>query len=347
MEKVETPEFLQRPGVLFDVRSPSEHLHGHIPGSVSFPLFNDEERALVGTTYKQKSREQALELGINLVGPRCGELVRTAKALLSQTQNPTAKVHCWRGGMRSGFIAQLLEWAGIKAITLSGGYKTFRHWVLATIAQPLRLFVIGGLTGSGKTRILHALQRRGEQILDLEALAVHRGSAYGNIPGKPQPTTEQFENELAMACHALDPIRPVWVEGESRMIGHCKIPDAFFAAMQAAPYFQVQRPLQERLEVIQGDYNTLPAEHLIDATRRIEKQLGPERTQEVIRAIQDNLFHGKGKAPDFFVESVLAYYDKTYAHTIGRRHKPPIPVEGIGWSEEVWAEKLVTISLGL
>lgn len=343
MEKVQVTDFIRRGGVILDVRSPGEYLHGHIPNGVSFPLFSDDERALVGTTYKQKSREDAVELGVDLVGPRCGDMVRAAK----KHEASLYKVHCWRGGMRSGFVAQLLTWSGLPTITLEGGYKTFRRWVLETLEKPLHLLVVGGLTGSGKTRILHALQARGEQTIDLELLACHKGSAYGGIPGKPQPTTEQFENDLAVAIDALDGSRPVWVEGESRMIGRCKIPDPLYNAMQAATYFQVKRPLQERLQVIHEDYNAYPREHLIASTRRLEKQLGRDRTEQVIKAIDQNLFHGASKAPDFFVESVLAYYDKTYEHTIARRQRPPVPIEGAGWSEDLWAEKLIAISPGL
>ncbi len=182
---------------LLDVRSPGEYAQGHVPGALSFPLFSDAERATVGTIYKQQSRDLALETGLELVGPKLGGFVREARTLAPQGQ---VVVHCWRGGQRSGSMAWLLRQGGLDVWTLEGGYKAYRTWVLAELAaQQYSLYIIGGRTGTGKTKILHALRQMGEQVVDLEGLACHKGSAFGFIGELPQPTVEQFENDLHAA----------------------------------------------------------------------------------------------------------------------------------------------------
>jgi len=331
------------PGVIFDVRSPGEYQQGRIPGSISLPLFSNEERAKVGTTYKQINREAAVELGIEIAGPKAINIVGTAKKAVQarSPNNLVAKVYCWRGGMRSHAIATLLSAAGISSITLQGGYKTFRRWCLETLKRPQNLVIIGGRTGTGKTAILHALQNQGEQVLNLEALACHRGSAYGIIPGEQQPSTEQFENEIAWQWNGFNPQKPVWIEGESRLIGKCKIPDALFYQMTQAPIFLVDRPLEERLDIIYRDYHGLSEEQLITATQNIAKKLGSERAQKIITAIRSKTLHRRdAQAVDFFVESILSYYDKTYHHAIHRCQQPLYTITGQGWSDEQWAEVL-------
>ncbi|WP_416670847.1 tRNA 2-selenouridine(34) synthase MnmH [Egbenema bharatensis] len=176
--------FLTTPGIILDVRSPAEYEQGHIPGAVSFPLFSNEERAIVGTCYKQQGREQAIELGFEIAGPKCAEFVRRAKGL---APDRLVRVHCWRGGMRSEAIAWILKMAGLRVSVLEGGYKSFRRWVLSCFDQPKPILILGGMTGAGKTVILQELAVRGAQVLDLEALANHRGSSYGNLGLPPNP----------------------------------------------------------------------------------------------------------------------------------------------------------------
>ena len=307
-------DFLLEPAPTFDVRSPAEYIQGHIPGSKSFPLFTNEERSQIGTAYKKQSRQQAVELGLILVQPKIESLLERASSLLTIS----GKVLCWRGGMRSGFTARLLELAGYQIHTLQGGYKTFRRWALQRLKSvsasnfPASLFILGGLTGSGKTAVLQALQKAGEQIIDLESLANHRGSSFGGIGLSDQPTQEQFENELAMGLQKLDWSKPVWMEDESRLIGRCHLPLALFECMQQAPLFFLQCSLNRRLENLLHQYGQAPKEQLLGATRRIAKRLGSQRTKET-----EQLFE-KGEIEEAF-EQLLSYYDKTYQHQLSKR----------------------------
>ena len=197
-------EFLDKAQTLpiIDVRSPGEYQHAHIPGAISIPLFDNDERAQVGTKYKNAGKDSAVLLGLSLVGPKLADFVKQSKKL-----NPQGKevlVHCWRGGMRSSSFAWLLDTAGLTASTLVGGYKAYRNTVLSAFSEPHNLIILGGKTGSGKTDILKELARQGEQIIDLEGLANHKGSTYGAIGQAPQPATEQFENLVHQQWRQLD-----------------------------------------------------------------------------------------------------------------------------------------------
>ncbi|MBK9737182.1 MAG: tRNA 2-selenouridine(34) synthase MnmH [Saprospiraceae bacterium] len=185
---------------MIEVRSPSEYIHAHIPGAISIPLFSDEERAVVGTIYKQESREAAIKTGSDYFGPKMRNIVEQVEMLTSNTthqSNKTILVHCWRGGMRSGAIAWLLDLYGFKVYLLIGGYKKFRNWVLTQFDIPYPFNVLAGYTGSGKTKLLTSLENQGFKIIDLEGLAKHKGSAFGNIGMPEQPSQEMLKNLLA------------------------------------------------------------------------------------------------------------------------------------------------------
>ena len=326
-----TAEFLAAPGILLDVRSPAEHTQGHIFSASGFPLFTDAERAEVGTCYKQQGRDAAVELGLAIVGPKLAQFVATAKALVPDR---VVRLYCWRGGMRSGSMAWLLETAGFDVMLLEGGYKAFRHWVRSTLAIPKPILTLGGMTGTGKTAILNALADRGEQILDLEALANHRGSSYGSLGLPPQPSTEQFENLIAAAWASFDPQRPVWIEAESRQVGTCRVPAELFVPMMAAPVLQVERSRAERIALLLKDYGTADPDHLVAATERLRKRLGSDRTQEAVTFIrQGNLAAA--------IELVLDYYDKTYVYDLKRRDVPIYPVNVMDRSANESATLLV------
>ncbi|MEM1252416.1 MAG: tRNA 2-selenouridine(34) synthase MnmH [Cyanobacteria bacterium P01_H01_bin.21] len=314
-------EFWQAPGPILDVRSPGEYTQGHLPGAVSFPLFSDDERAQVGTCYKQKGKETAIELGLELVGPKMAGLVKQAKALAPKRQ---VRVHCWRGGMRSSSVGWLLETSGLEVNLLSGGYKTFRRWVRTTLATSRPLVVVGGMTGTGKTDILHALRDSGEQVLDLEGLANHRGSSYGALMLPPQPSTEQFENLIAQQWMEFDPQRPVWVEAESRRVGTCRVPDEIVDQMEAANTLEVIRSEAERLDILVGIYGQAAPEGLIAATERLRKRLGGLRTQKAVEHIK------RGELASA-AAIILTYYDRTYRHDLVRRNKqiPPVDVSNM------------------
>lgn len=322
--------FLFNPGVILDVRSPGEYTQGHIPGAINLPLFNDSERASVGTTYKTKGHEEAVELGLKFAGPKLSEFVQHAKKFVG---TGVAKVHCWRGGMRSSSMAWLLRTAGLKAVTLNGGYKSFRKWVLDIFSETRSINIIGGLTGSGKSSILQIMKESGEQILDLEYLAKHRGSSFGMIGMPRQPTVEQFENELAMQWASFDSKYPIWIEDESRRIGTCTIPHHLFNQMMTAPMFLIERPFLERVQHLIDVYGCAPKDELILATQRISKRIGGERTQEVIQYLEEGLLE---KA----VEVILKYYDATYQYGITRRHQPIFYLQGESLSNLEWVKKI-------
>ncbi len=303
-------EWLALTTPIIDVRSPGEFARGHIPGAHSLPLFTDEERAIVGTLYKQQGRDAAVLEGLRIVGPKLASIVEQARALAPDGR---IRVHCWRGGERSGSVAWLLDKSGFPEVqTLRQGYKAFRHLVLASFADPVELRVLGGYTGTGKTETLGHLRERGQQVVDLEALAHHKGSSYGAIGEAPQPTTEHFENLLWHALRALDPARPIWVEDESLMIGRTKIPDAFFAQMRGAILFFADMPVEERASRLVADYGKYPKEQLAEATKRIERRLGPQHCKAALAALE---------ADDLLTVAMitLGYYDKTYSRGASQR----------------------------
>jgi len=334
--QVSISDFLTAAGPILDVRSPGEFEQGHIPGAISFPLFSNEERAQVGTCYKQQSREQAVELGFDLVGPKLGDFIRQAKAILRErgcANASTVRIHCWRGGMRSSAIAWALNLAGFHTTTLQGGYKSFRQWVRSTLATPKQIVLLGGMTGTAKTDILHALIEQGEQVLDLEGYANHRGSSYGALCLPPQPSTEQFENLLARQWHSFDAQQPTWIEAESRRVGSCRIPAELFDQMEAAFALEITRPVAERVALLVKIYGQANTEELVAATERIRKRLGGQRTQDAIAAI---------KAGDLTtaVTITLDYYDRTYRYGLEQRDHPVPEVNVSGLSPQQAAKHL-------
>lgn len=327
---VELTDFLNLSGTIIDVRSPGEFFHGHMPGAINLPLFTDAERAVVGTIYKQTGREAAVEQGLELAAPKLCEFVQQAKHFVGKG---LAKIHCWRGGMRSSSMAWLLQTAGLKTVTLSGGYKAFRKWTLNSFAIKRQIVLVGGLTGSGKTDILKALKRNGEQVLDLESLANHRGSSYGMLGLPSQPSCEQFENAIALQWASFDSNRPIWIEDESRLIGSCKIPDAIFLQMRLAPLIVIEKPISERIQQLMLDYGKSNTADLIQATERIAKKLGSKRTKEVISQIKSGYLE---KA----MEIVLEYYDSAYLERLSERQQPVSKIYKESFSCEDWAKML-------
>ncbi len=293
--------------MMLDVRSPAEYAQGHIPGALNLPLFTDEERARVGTLYKQQGPEPAFLLGLRLVGPKLEDFVRAARKVAPYRR---LAVHCWRGGQRSQSMAWLFRQAGFEVATLEGGYKRYRQHVLEGFERRrLPLIVIGGKTGAGKTKVLRALQRMGEQVLDLEALAHHKGSSFGSIGETPQPTTEQFENDLFDAIERLDPCRRVWVENESRSIGRVYLPMGLWSQKQTAPLLNIEVPHERRIQNLIDDYASAPLDDLRAAFVRLEKRLGGLRLKTALEALQRRDFATAA-------EMALAYYDKTYRYEL-------------------------------
>ncbi|MXW12008.1 MAG: tRNA 2-selenouridine(34) synthase MnmH [Synechococcus sp. SB0668_bin_13] len=326
--------FLKAGGPLLDVRSPGEFARGHIPGAHNLPLFSDEERAAVGTLYARRGRRAAVRHGLELVGPRLAALAEQAAALAAA--EASLRMHCWRGGLRSSSTAWLLETYDLPCILLDGGYKAFRRWLRQALDQPRPVVLLGGHTGSGKTDVLHALRSAGAQTLDLEGLARHRGSSFGGLGQPCQPTTEQFENDIAMALQAVSPHRVLWIEAESVQVGRCRIPSELFHQMQQAPLVELQRPEQERLDHLLATYGPMPRQGLMEATRRIGKRLGPQRTQQAVEAIAaGNLRRA--------CQVILDYYDRTYAHGLARSPHTPVPLVRTGESSTAVAQRLLAM----
>lgn len=238
-----------------DARSESEFAEDHLPGAVNWPSLNDEERALVGTIYKQVSPFEARKKGAALVSANVSRHID--RELLDKPKSWQPLVYCWRGGKRSGSLALVLDQIGFKVSLVEGGYKAFRGAVLEQLpelAQRLSYRVVCGPTGSGKTRLLHALAAAGAQVLDLEGLAHHRSSVLGLIPGEPQPSQKAFDTRVWDALRRFDPARPVYVESESKKVGNVTVPESLMTAMRASPCLRVELSDDERVRLLLEDY---------------------------------------------------------------------------------------------
>ena len=306
---------------IIDVRSPAEFEHGHIPGAINIPLFSNDERAHVGTVYKQQSKERAIKIGLEYVTPKLESFINN-----SQKIAPLGKVtvHCWRGGMRSSSFAQHLIESGFNDVrVIIGGYKAYRSHVLNKLATPINLKVLGGYTGSGKTHILNELKKRGKQVLDLEGLANHKGSAFGGIGQAIQPTVEQFENNLFNEWKKLNLHEPIWVEDESHNIGRAKIPMQFFKQMRDAKLYFIDIPKNERAKHLVTEYASCNSQLLAESIQNISKRLGGLNVKNSIELLENENYYEVAKIS-------LSYYDKSYLKGMNNRNsedviKIPLP----------------------
>ncbi len=301
---------------VFDTRSEGEYAHAHIPGAYSLPIFNNNERAKIGTIYKQECKQLAVKTGLTYFGKNLTHYINQVEQILTNlniSSTKTILVHCWRGGMRSSAMAWLLSFYGFDVIMLNGGYKAYRNWVLAQLALPFKFNALGGLTGSGKT---HALQKlaKNTPVIDLEALALHKGSAFGALNMPKQPTQEFFENRLVQALQPYYSIneqgmlvqpKTIWIENESQRIGHLNLPKAFYQTLLNARLYITEVSFNTRLKNILNEYGKIDKTELSDAIYRIQKRLGGLATTQAIHALQQQ-----------DIEScftiLLNYYDKAY-----------------------------------
>lgn len=336
VQKISIEQFLSlsREYPVLDVRSPGEYKHAHIPNAYSLPLFSDEERKAVGTAYKQQSREEAIKIGLDFFGVKMKKMVEEAEKIVGSMQPANHKlppinpvlVHCWRGGMRSAAVAWLLDLYGFKVHLLVGGYKAYRKWVLAQFEKEYNFNIIGGYTGSGKTLLLHELKKQGQTILDLEALACHKGSAFGALGEKEQPGQELFENLLAQSLNDAhwslaaenaspnntQPPTSIYIEDESQRIGNLQLPMPLWYTMRKSPVYFLDIPFNERLKYITAEYGKFEKETLVNAIIRIQKRLGGLETKNAINHLLEN------KHEDCF-RILLAYYDKWYTKGLYNR----------------------------
>lgn len=293
-----------------DVRTPSEFKQGHIPGAINIPIFSDSERVEIGTAYKHNGKISATLIGLEKVGPKMRILAEQA---IKYAKDGKLLVHCWRGGMRSESMAWLFEKAGVECFVLNGGYKAYRRYAKNQLSRKSKMIILSGSTGSGKTDILKALQSQGEQIIDLEGLAHHKGSAFGSIGEPEQVSTEQFENNLYHEYAQLELNKPIWVEDESRSIGKNFIPEEFYVQMRNAQVLKISLPKEVRVKRLVEEYTHTDKEVLIFHLNRIKKRLGPNQTKLSIEAVEKNDMTTA-------VDLTLSFYDKAYEYGLSKRN---------------------------
>ncbi|HEX2536410.1 MAG TPA: tRNA 2-selenouridine(34) synthase MnmH [Chitinophagaceae bacterium] len=312
INRVDIETFLQLTEThpVFDVRSEGEYAHARMPGALSLPLFSNEERKVIGTQYKQESVQQAIKTGLRYFGPKLVPMVEVVERMVEERgSGKEVAVYCWRGGMRSGAVAWLLDLYGFQVHTLAGGYKAFRRWALKQFGREYPLQLLSGYTGSGKTETLLQWQREGRLVIDLEGLAGHKGSAFGNIGLPPQPSQEQFENSLAMELRKVmarcGPGDSIWVEDESQRLGTVNLPLTFYRHMRTRPVHFREVSFEERLQRIVSEYGKAETERLIHAILRIRKRLGGLDAKNAVNHLME------GQIEDCF-RILLRYYDKQY-----------------------------------
>ncbi len=309
--KLEIEDFLEKSKELsiIDVRTSAEFEQGHIPGAINIPLFTNEERAIVGAIYKKKTKKLAVLEGLKFVGPKMYDFAVKAQKLAKDNK---ILVHCWRGGMRSASMAWLFETTGLQADTLEGGYKAYRSFIRKALSRNQKIHVLGGMTGSNKTDILKVMMEMGEQVIDLEGEARHRGSSFGQIGLEPQPTNEQFENNIAKLWLELDPEKVLWLEDESRAMGRVRIVEDMFDLIRKSPLIILQKTKQMRINHLVDEYAELDKGELENAIKRIEKRIGGLNLKMALEALRNDDFAEVANL-------TLNYYDKTYTYGIEQR----------------------------
>lgn len=295
--------------VILDVRSPAEFEKGHIPGANSFPLFTDEERAEVGTLYSKSGREAAFFAGLDIVGPKMSMFVKKALRL---APHHCLLIHCWRGGMRSASMGWLLQSAGFDVMLLDGGYKSYRAYIREAFRIPAKLLVLSGMTGCGKTEILHEIMKTGAQMLDLEGVANHKGSVFGHLGQEPQPSTEQYENNLAQIWRSFDFSKPIWIEDESRNVGAVNIPEPLYTSMSKANVIRIDFPKDYRVNRLVAEYADIDDEAIAESLVKIKEALGSKKVQDLLLLLSYQQY-------SFFVKKILYYYDESYDYCLKRK----------------------------
>ena len=310
-QKICVTEFLARAVDIpvVDVRSPSEYSYGHIPGAKNIPLFSDYERDAVGKLYKAAGREAAILRGLEMCGPDLHSKLNDAVTL---SRDGRLLVHCWRGGMRSEAMAWLFSLAGLECQILNGGYKSYRSHVLEYLGESRKYIILGGLTGSGKTDLLKYIGIKGEQFIDLEGLACHKGSAFGSLGQPPQPSSEHFANILTDKISKLESNNVIWLEDESKNIGSVFLPDNFYFNMQGSPVIALIADVKTRMPRLLEEYSEYEPEELKKSVMKISRRLGGDNTRESIESIDSGDFTRA-------IEITLTYYDKTYMYGLNRR----------------------------
>lgn len=294
---------------IIDVRSPAEYAEDHIPGAISAPVLNNEERALVGTLYVQVSQFEAKKRGAALIARNIATHLETL--FREKPKNWRPLVYCWRGGQRSGAMAHILAQVGWQVARLEGGYKAYRRHVIAELQclpANFNFRVVCGATGSGKSRLLSVLHEQGAQVLDLELLAQHRGSLLGNLPDEPQPAQKMFDSLVWDALRAFDAARTVFVEAESKKIGRISVPDALLEAMRAADCILLDAPAPARVKLLMEDYA-----HFLRDPDLLAKRLAPLVDLHGHKVIEDwKALADQGKWEALVEDLLVRHYDPAY-----------------------------------
>ena len=298
---------------IIDVRSPGEFSQGHWPNAINIPLFSDSERELIGKSYKKESRLKAILNGLKITIPNVRKLLEIIQETIKKEEkgSKSLRIYCWRGGMRSNTFAWLARTIGINTYLLKGGYKNYRKWVLNQFEADLPIRLLGGKTGTRKTDLLNCIKNEKIYVIDLEGIANHRGSSFGSLGMKLQPSTQQFENILAESLDEfqLSNAVEIWLEAESSNLGKCRIPKSLYTKMKEAPILEIIKTKNERIENLVNVYSQNSQEELLEAVERIRKRLGPQRTKEALDAI-------KNKEWSKACNAMLDYYDKCYEYEL-------------------------------
>ena len=310
---------LARFDAILDVRSPAEFAEDHVPGAINLPVLTDAERAEVGTIYVRESRFRARKIGAAYIARNVAHHLETA--LIDQPGWFAPLVYCWRGGQRSSAMATILSQVGWRTTLLAGGYKTYRREVTARLYDsdlPLRIVLLDGNTGSGKTEVLQLLATRGEQVIDLEGLAGHRGSLFGGFVGQGQPSQKMFESRLLGALAALDPARVVFIEAESSKVGERMVPPALWQAMSGAPRIELVAPAQARAAYLVRAYRDIVEDRAaLDATLARLPTPPSRKRLEAWRALAD-----AGAFEDLALALMELHYDPAYRRSSRKDARP-------------------------
>lgn len=322
------PEFTE----VIDTRTPKEYAEDHIPGAINLPVLDDEERVRVGTLHKQASAFEAKKVGAALVSRHIAEHLEQYFSAKPIGYKPL--IYCWRGGNRSGSMTHVLQKVGFKAAQLGGGYKTYRRTVLAdldTLPAHFSFRVICGPTGCGKSRLLQALRAKGAQVLDLEALAAHRGSLLGDLPDQPQPSQKWLESLIWWQLRQFDPARPVYVESESKKIGRLRVPDTLLSAIRAGQSIWLKVSMEHRVQLLMEEYA-----HFLSSPEMLQGQiahLSNLRGHEMIKRWEGLI--NKGRWTEFVQDMLENHYDPAYRKSLGHNYAESdksleFPLSGIG-----------------
>jgi tRNA 2-selenouridine synthase len=306
---------LDRFDTIIDARSEDEYAEDHLPGALNWPTLDNQERIQIGTMYKQVNAFEAKKRGAAIAARNIARHIETH--VLDKPKSWSPLTYCWRGGKRSGSLSLVLGQIGFPVTLIEGGYKAFRAAMLTDLQMRVPLLqwrVVCGTTGSGKTRLLHALAQEGAQVLDLEALACHRSSVLGAVPGVPQPTQKHFDMRVWDAIRRLDPQRPVFVESESKKVGNVAISEALIAAMRASPCISLQLPDAQRVQLLLEDYDFF-VQNTDRFCERLEA-LTQARGRAVIAEWQEKV--NTGRIAEVVLELLTEHYDPVYTQSMQR-----------------------------